>query len=97
AVLECRLHRTDGLAHDVPEEKDQDAGRGGREEGLGRGAHVLHAAERQAEEDRKPGDGAEDKRLGGAHVRVTLQATISLAVAQGHSIDEYLETIYFLA
>jgi DtxR family transcriptional regulator, Mn-dependent transcriptional regulator len=61
----------------------------------------VHSAHRQAEEDRQSGDRAEEQGLTGAHlVRVTLQTPVSTVVegmAQGHSVDEYLETIYFLA
>ena len=84
--------------HDVPEEEDQDAGRGRGEERLRRGGDVLHAADRQAEEDREAGDGAEHESLQrcsckGAPYRLRSRS----AMAQGHSVDEYLETIYFLA
>src|SRR6266550_4050982 len=96
ALLERCLDGTDGVAQHVPEEEDENTGRGRGEEGLRRGGDVLHSAEWQADEDRQAGDSAEQKRLGRAHVRVTLQVTIR-GMAQGHSVDEYLETIYFLA
>ena len=72
-------------------------------------ADRLHAPDRKAEEDRQPGHRAQEEDLPRAHVRRTLHglygrhtsATDStldaMAQTHGHSVDEYLETIYFLA
>src|SRR6266508_2949964 len=58
---------------DVPEQEDEDARRGRGKERLRARLDALHPADRQAEEDRKPGNRAEPENLGGAHVRLTLQ------------------------
>jgi hypothetical protein len=74
-VLDRRLDRLDAVREHVPEQEQEDAGRERRQgrAHLRRGAAV--AAERQAEEDREPGDRAEDERLRRAHVRQTLQTS----------------------
>src|SRR5262249_10182392 len=98
--VERALDRIDRLCEDVPEQEQQNPGRGRREERLDLRRAAVHPAHGQADEDRQAGDRAEQECLSGAHlVRVTLQnAPVQLTrMAQGHSVDEYLETIYFLA
>src|SRR5436309_1110072 len=72
-----QLDRVDGLAEDGQEQEDENPCRRRGEERFRRRLYALHAADRQAEEDRHAGDRAEPEGLGGAHVRLTLQARIS--------------------
>ena len=90
AVLERRLDRLDRRGEDVPEQEEQDPGRGRGEERLHRRRHAPHPGHRQAEEDRQAGDRAEEEDLGCAHllraflpavVRVTLHTKRSTIVA----------------
>ena len=67
--------------------------------GAHRGRRVADAADRQAEEDRHAGDRAEEQGLRTCSCKghLTDGDLYSPDVAAGHGIDEYLETIYFLA
>src|SRR5258706_15705900 len=96
--VQRRFDRVDCPCEHVPEQEDEDSGRERRERGTGRGSD-LEPADRHAEEDRRAGDRAEDEDVRCAHVRVALQQAYGQysQMAQGHSVDEYLETIYFLA
>ena len=68
-----------------------------------RAAQALHPPDRQPEEDRRAGDRAQQedvarRRTLDVRVRLTRARAGNIdAMAQGHSVDEYLETIYFLA
>ena len=73
AVVERGLNRIDRRREHVPEEEEEDAGRGRPEERLRGRGDVAHPRERQTEEDGEAGNRAEREDLGGAHVRVTLQ------------------------
>src|SRR5207237_1210042 len=87
---------------DVPEKEDEDAGREGVQTGPDPRREVPPPAHRQAEKDREARNSAQCKGLRRAHVRVTLQPMsqsriICNRMATSHGIDDYLETIYFLA
>jgi hypothetical protein len=71
--LQRRLDRIDGAGEDVPQEEHEDAGGERREARARVRGQAVHAPDRQAEEDRRPGHGAEDEDVRGAHVRVALQ------------------------
>src|SRR5438132_1546236 len=93
------VDRVDSAGQHVPEQEDEDPG-GERGEARAVGRADAHPPDREAEEDGGPGDGAEEEDVSGAHgVRVALQRRYGQysQMPQGHSIDEYLETIYFLA
>src|SRR4029077_6284761 len=106
--LEVGLDRLDTRRDDVPEEEEEDAGLD-RVQGDARPyREVPEAADRQAEEDREACDGAENQGLRRTHVRRTLhQMSVgppldenvgsTVEMAASHGVDDYLETIYFLA
>src|SRR5258708_38812676 len=97
--MQRRLDRIDRAGEHVPEQEDEDSGGERGEASACRRPESLNPRDGQAEEDRRAGDRAEEKDVCGAHVRVALQPAYGQysQMAQGHSVDEYLETIYFLA
>src|SRR5262249_12040236 len=93
----------------VPEEEEEDPDRDRAQERLDADVGRLHPAEGKTEEDGRARERAEEQDLAGAHVRRTLHAPCkarhtrrastlgAMAHGSGHSVDEYRETIYFLA
>jgi hypothetical protein len=63
------LDRLGGMAEDVDQQEHQDAGRQGVEERPAPLAGELDPPQRQPQEDRGPGDGAEQDRLSRGHSR----------------------------
>jgi hypothetical protein len=61
------LDRLGGVGQDVEQQEHQDAGRQGVEERPARLTGKGHPPKWQAEEDREPGDGTEEDRLGRGH------------------------------
>ena len=107
-VLSALLDRLDAVREHVPEQEEQDPGRDGGEPGAHADVEVLQPR-RPAGRGRSCTPAiAPRRRICVARapvvVRVTLHRRRTIVtsgqlqrVAQGHSVDEYLETIYFLA
>jgi hypothetical protein len=56
---------------DVVEQEEQDPGRGRAQRALQPNADVPDPADRQADQDRRAGDGSEDEDLRGRQVRLS--------------------------